>query len=78
MTIIQILGKHSIHFKASKYKFHTQETEHLGFVISLVGIKMDLVKIQAIMESEIPENIHDVQVFVGFVNFYQKFIKEFS
>jgi hypothetical protein len=34
--------------KASKYKFHTDRTEYLRYIISPMGIKMDLEKVEAV------------------------------
>ena len=40
-------------------------------------IKINLAKIEAIIGWEKPENVHDVQLFLEFANFYQQFIKHF-
>jgi hypothetical protein len=34
--------------KALKYKFHTNKTEYLGYIISPIGIKMNLEKVRAV------------------------------
>jgi len=39
---------------------------------------MDLVKVAGVREWPTPENKMDVQAFLGFVNFYQRFIRDFS
>jgi len=39
---------------------------------------MDLVKVTGVREWPTPENKMDVQAFLGFVNFYQRFIWDFS
>jgi transposase InsO family protein len=39
---------------------------------------MDRKKVEAILDWEEPRNVHDVQVFLGFANFYRRFIKEYS
>jgi len=67
-----------IQFKASKCQFHIQEPEYLGFIVNPNGIKMDLVKVKAITKWEPPKSVHDTQVFIGFVNFYCRFIEGFS
>ena len=41
-------------------------------------VEMDLVKVSAVLELLEPQNKREVQSFVGFVNFYQQFIKDFS
>ena len=39
---------------------------------------MDEVKVQAVKSWEEPEKVRDVQCFLGFANFYRRFIKEYS
>jgi len=39
---------------------------------------MDPAKVTRVREWPTPENKTDVQVFLGFVNFYQRFIRDFS
>ena len=39
---------------------------------------MDPDKVKAILEWEAPRSVKGVQSFVGFANFYRRFIKEFS
>ena len=39
---------------------------------------MDPVKVQGVTEWPVPTRLKEVQSFLGFVNFYQRFIKSFS
>ena len=39
---------------------------------------MDPAKVEAIIKWEAPKTVKKVQGFLGFVNFYRKFIKNFS
>jgi len=50
----------------------------LGLVILENEVSMDLVKVIGVWEWPTPENKTDVQAFLGFVNFYQRFIQDFS
>jgi len=64
--------------KASKCEFHTKEIEYLGYVISPQGLRMDEEKIRMIKEWKEPTNIKGIQSFLGFANFYRRFIQDYS
>jgi len=51
---------------------------YLGFVISKDGFKMDLKKIEAILNWPSPKRIFKVRSLHGLANLYHKFIKNFS
>ena len=61
-----------------KYELYKQQIEYLGLVILENKVSMDLVKVAGVREWPTPENKTDVQAFLGFVNFYQRFIQDFS
>ena len=42
------------------------------------GIKVDPEKTQVIYDWNVPSTIREVQSFLGFCNFYQRFIKDYS
>jgi hypothetical protein len=64
--------------KASKCEFHTYRTEYLGYIITPTGISMDPEKVKAIEEWKEPTNVKGVQSFSRFMNFYRRFIRDFS
>ena len=64
--------------KPSKCEFHKEETEYLGFIINREGIKTDPVKTQAIWDWKTAKNKTDIQSFLGFCNFYRRFIEGYS
>ncbi|KAJ1595468.1 hypothetical protein NDA14_006557 [Ustilago hordei] len=43
-----------------------------------MGIEMDPEKVCTVKEWPMPESIHDIQRFLGFANFYQRFIAHFA
>ena len=42
------------------------------------GIEVDPEKTQVIYDWNVPSTIREVQSFLGFCNFYQRFIKDYS
>ena len=60
-----------------KCELYKQQIEYLGLVILENKVSMDLVKVAGVQEWPTLENKTDVQAFLGFVNFYQRFIQDF-
>ena len=56
--------------KPEKCVFKKKEIEFLGLYITEEGVKMDEVKVKAIMEWPVPKKVKDVQSFLGLANFY--------
>ena len=67
-----------LYTKLEKCKFYTTQGEFLGYIILPNGVEMDPKKIEAVMSWPDPTNLRDVQGFLGFINFYCRFINHFS
>ena len=65
-------------FKRSKYDFNIEEIPILGVVVGKGQVKMEQEKIKAIKKWKTPTKIKDIESFLGFANFYQWFIHNFS
>ena len=61
-----------------KYVFDTDTIEFLGFVISPASITIESSRVSAILDWPTPASIRDTQVFLGFANFYRRFIQVYS
>src|SRR5258708_3849624 len=61
-----------------KCKFHTDTVEYLGFILSPKGLQMDPTKVSTIQDWPEPWKVQDVQAFLGFANFYWRFIHDYS
>ncbi|QRW27791.1 Retrotransposable element Tf2 protein [Rhizoctonia solani] len=57
---------------------HVKEKSYIGLVITPEGISMEKDKVQAIMDWLEPQNVKQVQSFLGFANFYRCFVPNFS
>ena len=58
-----------------KCKFYTTKTKFCGFIIKLKKLSIDLKKIKTILEWQRLSNIIELQLFLGFCNYYKRFIK---
>ncbi len=76
--VLAKLRKAGLQVDIDKSEFHVTETKFLGLIISVDGIKMDPAKIQTIVEWEEPKTLKQVQAFLGFRNFYRRFIRNFA
>jgi len=61
-----------------KSEFHVTETKYLGFVITTEGIATDPEKIDVVQSWKAPETEKGVRSFLGFCNFYRRFIHNYS
>jgi len=76
--MLQVLQEHKLFLRPEKCEFCKERIEYLGLVISENEVSMDLVKVVGVQEWPTPENKTDVQACLGFVNFYRRFIRDFS
>ena len=75
--VLECLQEHKLYLKPEKCKFEWRRIEYLRVIVSEGQVEMDPVKVSGVAEWPTPWN-KEVQSFVGFVNFYQRFIKDFS
>ncbi|SOV07855.1 uncharacterized protein UDID_19598 [Ustilago sp. UG-2017a] len=76
--VLTRLRSNRLFAKLSKCEFHTKTVEFLGYIIKPTGIEMDPGKVQTVKEWPMPASIHDIQRFLGFANFYRRFIAHFA
>jgi hypothetical protein len=76
--VLRRLTENQLFCKLSKCSFHVDTVDYLGLVISPRGISMEERKVQAVKEWPIPQNIKQVQSFLGFANFLWRFVPNYS
>jgi len=76
--VLEILVEHKLFLHPEKCEFHRKQIKYLGLVISENKMAIDPVKVTKVYNWPTPENQTDVQAFIGFVNFYCRFIQDFS
>ncbi|KAI2646964.1 Transposon Tf2-9 polyprotein [Labeo rohita] len=57
---------------------HPSRISFLGYIISPEGVAMDERKVEAVLRWPRPSTLRELQRFLGFANFYRRFIRNFS
>ncbi|KAK3509395.1 hypothetical protein QTP70_033160 [Hemibagrus guttatus] len=76
-AVLSRLQQNHLYVKPEKCEFHWTTITFLGYVISRQGVEMDLTKVQAITDWPNPTTVKELQWFLGFANFYQRFIRNY-
>jgi hypothetical protein len=76
--VLRRLQKHRLYGCADKCLFSIDTVEYLGYILSPKGLTMDNNKIQTIQDWPEPRKVKDIQSFLGFANFYWRFIHNYS
>uniref|UniRef100_A0A8C6VZ26 Gypsy retrotransposon integrase-like protein 1 n=1 Tax=Nothobranchius furzeri TaxID=105023 RepID=A0A8C6VZ26_NOTFU len=77
-AVLQRLLENRLYVKAEKCEFHVSSVKFLGFVLESGRLKTDPDKIEAVRTWPTPETRKQLQRFLGFANFYRRFIKNYS
>jgi len=76
--VLQKLKEAGLFIKPEKCQFSIMKTTFLGFIISEEGLEMDPEKVNAVLNWEASKFVKDIQYFLGFANFYRRFIYRYS
>jgi len=76
--VLCCLWLHGLFAKPEKCEFHSDSVEYLGYRLSPDGLTMSPDKIQTISDWPEPQKVKDIQSFLGFANFYHRFIFNYS
>jgi Reverse transcriptase (RNA-dependent DNA polymerase) len=76
--ILEKAREYDLYFKAKKCKFRKLKIEYLGLVVEEGKLAMDPAKLKGMLDWPAPKTVKEVQFFLGFGNFYHRFIKGFS
>jgi transposase InsO family protein len=76
--VLQRLQDEDLFLKPEKCFFERDSIEYLGMIIAHNQVRMDPAKLSAIADWPHPKTVKDVQSFLGFGNFYRRFIKDYA
>ena len=76
--VLQRLLENQLFVKAEKCEFHVPEVSFLGFIVGTGSVQMDPAKKRAVTGWSTPSNRKELQRFLGFANFYRRFIRNYS
>ena len=76
--VLECLQVHQLAIAHDKCEWHRSRVNFLGYIISPDGVEMDQEKVRTVVEWEAPDSVKGVQSFLGFANFYRRFIEGYS
>ena len=76
--VLARLQENDLFLKPAKCEFNKTKVEYLGMVIEEGKISMDSGKLKGIQDWPTPTTVKQVRSFLGFENFYRRFIWHFS
>jgi transposase InsO family protein len=78
IRVFKVMERHNLYLKPSKCIFNATEIPLLGVIVGNGQVRMEQEKIKAVKEWKEPTNVKGIEKFIGFANFYRRFIKDFS
>ncbi|GJP40450.1 hypothetical protein CLOM_g132 [Closterium sp. NIES-68] len=76
--VFEILRRERFYVKLSKSEFALEKVQFLGHMVSAQGVHVDPKKIEAVRTWKTPENVKELQQFLGFANYYNRFVPQYA
>ncbi|CAI7860634.1 unnamed protein product [Closterium sp. NIES-53] len=76
--VFEILRREEFYAKLSKSEFALKKVQFLGHMVSAQGVHVDPKKIEAVRTWKTPENVKELQQFLGFANYYNRFVPQYA
>lgn len=78
LAVLQRLEDAGLSLQHNKCEFFKNEISYLGHVIDKNGVRKSPEKVKAIWEAVRPHTVHQLQSFLGLINYYRNFIPDAS
>lgn len=78
VKVVERLRQYKLYANLAKCEFETTEVDFLGFRVGVNGVSIDPRRIASIVEWPEPTTFRELQQFLGFANFFRKFILHYS
>ena len=75
---LEKLRKNRLFLCKAKCSFEKPEVQYLGLIVGNGEVRTDPEKIEAVAKWKVPTTKKALQSFLRFVNFYRRFVKDFS
>lgn len=77
-AVLRCLREEKLYIKLSKCSFFKRSISFCGYIVSEEGVSTDPAKIKAVQAWPTPSSLKDTRAFLGFANFYRRFIQGFA
>src|SRR5436190_8221689 len=76
--VLEQLRSAGLQVDIKKCEFSVKCTKYLGFIVGTQGIEVDSEKVAVIHDWKQPRTVKGIQSFLGFCNFYRRFIRDYG
>ena len=76
--VFALLAKHKLFLKDSECHLYLERVPFLGHVVDASGVSVEQGKVDSVKSWPVPQNVNQVQQFLGLCNYYRKFVLRFS
>jgi hypothetical protein len=77
-AVLSSLRQADLYVNLKKCTFASKEVHFLGFIVTRRGIRADPARVDTITQWPVPTSIKELQSFLGFANFYRRFIANYA
>jgi len=76
--VLEKCVEHGLAVNLPKSEFHVKQTLFLGHIINGQQVQMDPAKLEVMAKWPVPTKKKEVQAFLGFANYYRRFLVNYS